>query len=77
LFNILSTYIRDHLLHGFATWKIWLANRDAPPVGKRWVSNFVKRHPELKTHQFQWYDTKEPDVKTQMPFLAGLYLCRT
>ncbi|KAJ3454531.1 hypothetical protein MRS44_013131 [Fusarium solani] len=30
-----------------------LADRDAPPVGKRWASNFVKRHDELKTRFFQ------------------------
>ena len=24
-----------------------LADRDAPPVGPRWASNFVKRHKEL------------------------------
>jgi hypothetical protein len=29
-----------------------LADRGAPPVGKRWVSNFVKRHKELKTRFF-------------------------
>jgi predicted HTH domain antitoxin len=32
-----------------------LANRDASPVGKRWASNFVKRHKELKTHFFRKY----------------------
>ncbi|SCO92426.1 uncharacterized protein FRV6_16554 [Fusarium oxysporum] len=30
-----------------------LADRDASPVGKRWASNFVKRHKELKTRFFQ------------------------
>ncbi|KAG6996543.1 hypothetical protein FocnCong_v015657 [Fusarium oxysporum f. sp. conglutinans] len=29
-----------------------LADRDASPVGKRWASNFVKRHKELKTRFF-------------------------
>ncbi|KAF4456192.1 hypothetical protein F53441_1609 [Fusarium austroafricanum] len=29
-----------------------LADRNAPPVGKRWASNFVKRHKELKTRFF-------------------------
>jgi len=29
-----------------------LADRDAPPVGKRWASNFVKQHKELKTRFF-------------------------
>ncbi|KAG6990073.1 ATP-dependent DNA helicase pif1 [Fusarium oxysporum f. sp. conglutinans] len=33
-----------------------LADRDASPVGKRWASNFVKRHKELKTHFFRKYD---------------------
>ena len=33
-----------------------LATRDAPPIGTRRASNFVKRHPELRT-RFQWkYD---------------------
>ena len=35
-----------------------LAERDAPKVGKRWASNFVKRHLELKTHFFRRYDYK-------------------
>ncbi|KAJ3455661.1 hypothetical protein MRS44_017143 [Fusarium solani] len=41
--------------------KIWLrplADRDAPPVGKRWASNFVERQPELKTRSFRKYDYK-------------------
>ncbi|OBS15037.1 hypothetical protein FPOA_28863 [Fusarium poae] len=33
-----------------------LADRDAPPVGKRWAHNFVKRQPELKTRLFRRYD---------------------
>jgi hypothetical protein len=33
-----------------------LADRDAPPVGKRWAHNFVKRQPELKTRLFRKYD---------------------
>jgi hypothetical protein len=33
-----------------------LAHRDAPPVGTRWASNFIKRHPNLKTHSFREYD---------------------
>ncbi|RYC77643.1 hypothetical protein BFJ63_vAg19483 [Fusarium oxysporum f. sp. narcissi] len=33
-----------------------LADRNAPPVGKRWASNFVKRHDELKTRFFRRYD---------------------
>ena len=33
-----------------------LAERGAPPVGKRWASNFVKRRPELRTRFFRRYD---------------------
>ncbi|EGU71712.1 hypothetical protein FOXB_17779 [Fusarium oxysporum f. sp. conglutinans Fo5176] len=33
-----------------------LADRDAPAVGKRWASNFIKRHKELKTRFFRRYD---------------------
>ncbi|KAJ3552712.1 hypothetical protein NPX13_g11049 [Xylaria arbuscula] len=33
-----------------------LRDRDAPPVGKRWASNFVKRQPELRTHFNRKYD---------------------
>jgi hypothetical protein len=33
-----------------------LANRDAPPVGKNWAYNFVKRQPELKTYRFRRYN---------------------
>jgi hypothetical protein len=33
-----------------------LADRDASPVGKRWASNFVKRHQELKTRFNRKYD---------------------
>jgi hypothetical protein len=33
-----------------------LADRDASPVGKRWASNFVRRHQELKTRFFRKYD---------------------
>ncbi|KAL0933617.1 transposase [Colletotrichum truncatum] len=35
-----------------------LAERDAPPVGKRWASNFVKRQPQLRTRFFRKYDYK-------------------
>jgi len=30
--------------------------RDAPPVGKHWASNFVKRHQELRTRWVRKYD---------------------
>lgn len=33
-----------------------LADRDASPVGKRWASNFVRRHQDLKMHFFRKYD---------------------
>ncbi|OBS17525.1 hypothetical protein FPOA_26337 [Fusarium poae] len=33
-----------------------LADRETPPVGKRWASNFVKRHKDLKTHFPRKYD---------------------
>jgi hypothetical protein len=33
-----------------------LAERDAPKVGKLWASNFVKRHPEIKTRFYRRYD---------------------
>jgi hypothetical protein len=33
-----------------------LADRDAPPVGKRWAHNFVRRHHDLKTRFFRKYD---------------------
>jgi hypothetical protein len=33
-----------------------LADRNAPPVGKRWAHNFIKRQPELKTRIFRRYD---------------------
>ncbi|OHW97269.1 fot5 transposase [Colletotrichum incanum] len=35
-----------------------LADRDAPPVGKHWASNFVKRQPQLRTRFFRKYDYK-------------------
>ena len=35
-----------------------LADRDAPPVGPRWASNFVKRHEELTTRFTRRYDYK-------------------
>ncbi|KAJ3550687.1 hypothetical protein NPX13_g11465 [Xylaria arbuscula] len=33
-----------------------LRDRDAPPVAKRWASNFVKRQPELRTRFDRKYD---------------------
>ena len=54
-----------------------LAERDAPKVGKRWASNFVKRHLELKTHFFEYMTTRGPNAKIQRSLVAGLRLCRT
>jgi hypothetical protein len=34
-----------------------LRERDAPPVGKRWAHNFVKRQPELRTRYTRRYRT--------------------
>ncbi|RFN55658.1 hypothetical protein FIE12Z_55 [Fusarium flagelliforme] len=33
-----------------------LADRNASPVGKLWVHNFIQRQPELKTRRFRRYD---------------------
>jgi hypothetical protein len=33
-----------------------LADRDASPVGKLWVHNFIRRQPELITRRFRRYD---------------------
>jgi hypothetical protein len=35
-----------------------LADRDAPPAGKRRASDFVKQQPELKTRRFRKYGYK-------------------
>jgi hypothetical protein len=35
-----------------------LAERDAPPVGKNWTSNFIKRCTEIKTKFSRKYDYK-------------------
>ena len=35
-----------------------LRQRDASPVGKNWATNFIKRHPELKTSFTRKYDYK-------------------
>ena len=44
-----------------------LRARDAPPVGKLWAHNFVKRQPELRTRYTRKYDyqrAKCEDPKT-------------
>ena len=33
-----------------------LCDRDAQPVGKNWTSNFISRHPQLKTAFSRIYD---------------------
>jgi hypothetical protein len=40
-----------------------LADRDAPPVGTRWASNFIKQHPDLKTHSFRKYNYQRAKYK--------------
>jgi hypothetical protein len=40
-----------------------LADRNASPVGKRWASNFVRRHKELKTRFFRKYDYRRAKWK--------------
>lgn len=44
-----------------------LEERDAPPVGKRWASNCIKRQPELRTRIFRRDDyqraqCEDPDI---------------
>ncbi|KAF6515583.1 hypothetical protein HZS61_004324 [Fusarium oxysporum f. sp. conglutinans] len=46
-----------------------LADRKMPPVGKRWASNFVKRHKDLKTHFFRKYDYQR--AKCENPNIIG------
>ncbi|KAF6515283.1 hypothetical protein HZS61_005189 [Fusarium oxysporum f. sp. conglutinans] len=46
-----------------------LADRETPPVGKRWASNFVKRHKDLKTHFFRKYDYQR--AKCEDPTIIG------
>jgi hypothetical protein len=37
--------------------------RDAPPVGKLWAHNFVKRQPELRTRYSRRYDYQRAKCK--------------
>ena len=46
--------------------------RDAPPVGKRWAHNFVKRQPELRTRYRRRYATRGPSVRIQRSLVSGL-----
>ena len=43
--------------------------RDAPPVGKRWAHNFVKRQPELRTRYSRRYDYQR--AKCEDPKVIG------
>ena len=43
--------------------------RDAPPVGKNWAQNFVKRRPELRTHWSRKYDYQR--AKCEDPAIIG------
>ena len=40
-----------------------LANRNTPPVGKKWAYNFVKRQPELKTRRFRRHDHQRAECE--------------
>ena len=43
--------------------------RDAPPVGKLWAHNFVKRQPELRTRYTRRYDYQR--AKCEDPKVIG------
>jgi hypothetical protein len=43
--------------------------RDAPPVGKRWAHNFVKRHQQLRTRVTKRYDYQR--AKCEDPNIIG------
>jgi Tc5 transposase DNA-binding domain len=40
-----------------------LAERDAPPVGKNWTSNFIQRRTEIKTKFSRKYNYKRAQCK--------------
>jgi hypothetical protein len=46
-----------------------LRERDAPPVGKRWAYNFVKRQPQLRTRYTRRYDYQR--AKCEDPKIIG------
>jgi hypothetical protein len=46
-----------------------LAERDAPPVGKNWTSNFIKRRTEIKTKFSRKYDYKR--AQCEDPVIIG------
>jgi hypothetical protein len=53
-----------------------LAERDAPPVGKNWAFNFVKRQPELRTRFFRRYDYKRAQCEDPDAINAWFRLVR-
>jgi hypothetical protein len=40
-----------------------LTDRNAPPVSTHWALNFIKRHPDLKTHSFRKYNYQRAKYK--------------
>jgi hypothetical protein len=56
LLNLDSQGFPSRLLYVEEIANSLLANRNAPPIGKNWTYNFIKRQPELKTHLFRKYD---------------------
>ncbi|EAQ92248.1 hypothetical protein CHGG_00483 [Chaetomium globosum CBS 148.51] len=46
-----------------------LRERDAPPVGKLWAHNFVKRQPQLRTRRTRRYDYQR--AKCEDPKIIG------
>jgi hypothetical protein len=46
-----------------------LADRDAPYVGPRWVSNFIKQQPELRTRFTRKYDYQR--ILCEDPVIIG------
>jgi DDE superfamily endonuclease/helix-turn-helix, Psq domain len=53
-----------------------LAERDTPPVGKRWASNFVKRQPELRTRFLRRYDYKRAQCEDPETIRAWFVLVK-
>jgi hypothetical protein len=53
-----------------------LADRDAPPVGSRWASNFIKRHTELKTRFNRKYDYQRAQCEDPTVIMGWFQLVR-
>lgn len=53
-----------------------LADRDAPPIGTRWASNFVRRHPELKTRFNRKYDYQRAQCEDPNMIWGWFHLVR-